>query len=200
MRALIGITVAGMALVILSGAFFVARPVMALVRGTAVSPIAQTLPTYPTPFANGSQNMGRNNWGMREGNWNMQGGMMGRGMMGMDRCDRGAGNWNGRIAQPLPGGDTAVSPENVSFTNDIQPIFNANCIACHGGTNGLYLTSYEDLMQGGVNGPAIIPGDPANSRLIWYVSDGYMPLGGPPLSAGQAQTLANWVAAGAPNN
>jgi mono/diheme cytochrome c family protein len=200
MRTLIGIVIVGIVLIILGSAFFVARPVMAMIRRVDISPIAQTLPAYPTPFAAGSQRLGQNNWGMREGNWNMQGGMMGRGMMGMDRCDWASGSWNGRIAQLMPEGDAAVSPENVSFSNDIRPIFNANCIACHGGTNGLYLTSYEDVMQGGVNGPVIIPGNPANSRLIWYVSDGYMPLGGPPLSAGQVQTLANWVAAGAPNN
>ena len=203
MRTLIGIFVAGIVVVLLGSALFVTRSVTALARQTAVSPtspVAQTQPIYPTPFANNNQGMGPENWMMREGRWHRQGGMMGRGMMGMDRCDQGYGRWNGNTAPLQPGGNTAVSPENVSFKNDIQPIFNANCIACHGGTNGLYLTSYEGLMQGGVNGPVIIPGDPANSRLIWYVSDGYMPLGGPPLSAGQAQTLANWVAAGAPNN
>ena len=93
MRTLIGILLIGIAAVILSGIFFVARPVMAIVRGTAVSPaspITQTLPTFPTPFATSNtgiqpnaqyqgvgQGMDRGNWGMREGNWNMQDGMMG---------------------------------------------------------------------------------------------------------------------------
>lgn len=52
--------------------------------------------------------------------------------------------------------------------------------------------------QGGMMGRGMMDMD--SSRLIRYVSDGYMPLGGPPLTAGQVQTLANWVAAGAPNN
>jgi mono/diheme cytochrome c family protein len=219
MRNLIGIIIAGIVIVVLGGAFFVARPIMALVRGTAVSPtapITQTMPVnpiQPTPFANilpdvrpnsqhqgwgmgsSGRNMGQMNWDMYEGNWNMQGGMM-----GMNNCDRRPGNWNNTNSSLLPGGDTAVSPHDVSFSDDIQPIFNARCISCHGGVKGLYLTSYEDMMQGGVNGPVIVPGNPNNSRLIGYVSDGYMPLGGPPLSIEQIQTLANWVVAGAPNN
>lgn len=200
MRTLIGTLLIGTAAVILSGIFFVARPVMAIVRGTAVSPtepITQTTPGNPNLLPQ-EWGMG-SGWGMPEGNWN-RGGMMGRGMMDMDSCDRMEGNWNNANTGPLPGSDTAVPPQDVSFKNDIQPIFNARCVSCHGGTNGLYLTSYEDLMQGGVNGTAVIAGDPNSSRLIGYVSDGYMPLGGPPLSTGQIQTLVNWVAAGAPNN
>ena len=195
MRTLIGILLIGIAAVILGSIFFVAQPVMAMVRGTAVSPtapITQTTPVNPNPLPQ-ERGMG-SGWGMHEGNWNRGG------MMGMDSCDRMEGNWNNANTNPLSGSDTAVSPQDVSFKNDIQPIFNSRCVSCHGGTNGLYLTSYEDLMQGGINGPAVVPSDPNNSRLIWYVSDGYMPLGSPPLSPGQIQTIANWVAAGAPNN
>jgi mono/diheme cytochrome c family protein len=198
MRTLIGIIITSVAIIILGGVLFVTRSVTALVQQTAVSPlspIAQTRPISPTPFANNNQSMRQGNWGMGEGNWNMR-----DDRMGMDKCDGMSGRWGGTIAQPLPGEDTAVSPDDVSFSNDIQPIFNGRCISCHGGTSGLYLTSYEDLMQGGNNGSVIIPSDPTNSRLIQYISDGYMPLGGPPLTVAQVQTLANWVAAGAPNN
>lgn len=88
----------------------------------------------------------------------------------------------------------------VSFKTDIQPIFEARCVICHGGTAGLVLNNYENILRGGMHGAAVIPGDPVNSRLIQYVSSGYMPAGGPPLTQSQIQALVNWVAAGAPDN
>jgi len=97
-------------------------------------------------------------------------------------------------------GDAPKSREEVSFQADIQPIFNTRCAACHGGTAGLFLDSYENVMRGGVNGPAAVPRDPSSSRLVQYVSSGYMPYGGPPLTQAQATTLSNWVAAGARDN
>ncbi len=146
--------------------------------------------------------------GMMGPGWGMMGGMMmhppyGRGMMG--RFGRNTGNppvfggENIPVTPPDDGGQ-AKSQAEVSYQADIQPIFDARCTACHGGTSGLFLTSYDQAMRGGVKGPDIIPGDPAQSRLIQYVRRGYMPLGGPPLSQAQIETLTNWVAAGAPNN
>ena len=53
---------------------------------------------------------------------------------------------------------TGVAP--VSYSTDVQPIFNANCITCHGGSGGLFLTSYANLMAGtSAHGPVITPGD-----------------------------------------
>lgn len=77
-----------------------------------------------------------------------------------------------------------------------RPIFNTRCAACHGGTAGLFLDSYENVMRGGLNGLAVVPRDPSSSR----VGSGYMPYGGPPLTQAQAATLSNWVAAGARDN
>lgn len=88
----------------------------------------------------------------------------------------------------------------VSFKTDVQPIFEVRCVICHGGTAGLVLNNYENILRGGMHGSAVLPGDPVNSRLIQYVSSGYMPAGGPPLTSSQIQALVNWVAAGAPNN
>ena len=50
----------------------------------------------------------------------------------------------------------------VDYETEIQPIFNANCIGCHGGPGGLTLTSYSDLMGNDV----VIPGNSAESQLI----------------------------------
>lgn len=93
-----------------------------------------------------------------------------------------------------------ATTDDVSYQADIQPIIDARCVFCHGGTQGLYLSDYASVMRGGRQGPVIIPGDPASSRLIRYVGSGYMPMGGPTLTQDQIQRLVNWVAAGAPNN
>ena len=70
----------------------------------------------------------------------------------------------------------------------------------NGGFVGIYSADYADALRGGDHGRVIVSGDVENSRLVRYVVSGYMPYGGPPLSADQIQTLVNWVAAGAPNN
>jgi mono/diheme cytochrome c family protein len=147
---------------------------------------------------------GGNSWGAgmmrRPNSWGRH---RGQGMWGGPRgyYNQQPGNWGGYIPQALPDDGNSPKPrEEVSFTADIQPIFNTRCIACHNEAAGRSLSSYDAIMQSGMNGPVVISRDPANSRLIQYVQSGYMPLGGPPLSQAQAQTLVNWVAAGAPNN
>lgn len=89
---------------------------------------------------------------------------------------------------------------SVSFKNNVQPIFAARCVACHGGTNGLYLDTYENTLKGGVNSAVVIPSDVNNSRLAYYVYSGYMPFQNTPLTAIEVQTILDWIAAGAPNN
>ena len=112
----------------------------------------------------------------------------------------GMHNWQYGVRPIQPATLPPSTLATVGYRADVQPIFNARCIACHDGTQGFDLTDYESVMGGSNRGPVIIPGDPAGSRLIQYVSRGYMPYGGPPLTQAQIQTLVNWVAAGAPNN
>lgn len=119
----------------------------------------------------------------------------GHGMMGGGRGQRS--NPQSAPAQPAV---PTPSNSNVSFSDYVQPIFAARCVSCHGGTSGLYLNSYENVMRGGAHGAVIVPGDPNNSRLIQYVGGGYMPFRNQPLTSAQIQTLVDWVAAGAPNN
>lgn len=105
------------------------------------------------------------------------------------------------IPEPGAGGRSEpVVPEGVSFQADVQPILDARCVFCHGDSGGLSLASYSGIIEGGKSGRVLIPGDPSNSRLIRYVESGYMPLRRPPLSPAQIRTLANWIAAGVPDN
>lgn len=129
-------------------------------------------------------------------------------------CDgqRGHDDWDdwdmsGRMMGSMHGASAAITTTvpapttaRVSYREDVQPIFDARCVACHGGTQGLYLTDFASALRGGSNGPVLVPGDPTGSRLIQYVVRGYMPRTGEPLTQAEIQTLVNWVAAGAPDN
>src|SRR4051812_28916256 len=58
------------------------------------------------------------------------------------------------------------------FESAIRPVLVEQCQKCHGAAkqwNGLRLDSHEALLRGGDSGPAIIPGQPDESRLIQAV-------------------------------
>lgn len=180
------------------------RAMLGQVFGGA-SPIAGSTPyvpypgtyAYPWPTAGWNAQPIMRSW---EGRWAYygdcyrDGGWIGWGM-GMGSSDR----WYDAV--PVQPPSLAPSTQTApSYSQDVQPIFDERCIACHGGTLGLYLTEYGGALRGSASGPVIIPGDPQSSRLIQYVLRGYMPYGGPPLTGAQIQTLVDWVAAGAPDN
>lgn len=205
----------------LSGSAWIDNGQVAPQAGTQSTPAVpysgSTSPTYP--WQSGGMMGG---WG---NGW-MQGGMMGgwNGHMPGGMMDRWWNN-NGTQAPPpasgcwdcgmygggmmhgwgYPAGQSLVIPEptpgaDVSFQSDVLPIFQEDCVACHGGTAGLYLDSYANLMQGGRSGAVIVPGDPQASLLIQYVAGGYMPFRGQRLTDAEIQTLVNWVAAGTNDN
>ena len=100
----------------------------------------------------------------------------------------------------------------VSFSKDIRPIIDANCIKCHapGGqgyqASGLTMQSYETLMKGTKFGPVIKAGDALSSTLMILI-DGRadpsinMPHGdNEPLSGEQIKLFEQWINQGAKNN
>jgi mono/diheme cytochrome c family protein len=96
-------------------------------------------------------------------------------------------------------------PTFISYADDIQPIFNANCSGCHAGGNqgGLTLDNYASLIQGGNSGAVIVAGDPDGSLLIQRLEGTVtpqMPLGQTPLPSSQIQTIRDWIENGAEDN
>ena len=83
------------------------------------------------------------------------------------------------LAGSLP---AAENPE--IFQNQLAPLLQAHCAACHGGAepqSNLSISSYDSLLKGGKHGPAIVPGSAEQSLLIQYVKGAkqpQMPLGG----------------------
>ncbi|MGH7163400.1 MAG: c-type cytochrome domain-containing protein, partial [Planctomycetota bacterium] len=58
-------------------------------------------------------------------------------------------------------GGTGTPPgATVFFSFDVLPVFQQDCIHCHGGAGGLNLESYEGLTAGGFSGPVVVPFDP----------------------------------------
>ncbi|HEY1755896.1 MAG TPA: PSD1 and planctomycete cytochrome C domain-containing protein [Bryobacteraceae bacterium] len=96
-----------------------------------------------------------------------------------------------------------VTPANaqapVSFSKDIQPILEENCLTCHGPSmqsSRLNLSSFEDAVRGGARGSAIVPGRAEDSRLYRMVAGldkPLMPLGGPKLTDAQIAAIKTWI-------
>jgi uncharacterized membrane protein len=112
-----------------------------------------------------------------------------------------------RLLPDLAGSD-ATEPSNPAsfYTRRIQPIFDANCVSCHGEskkTGGLRLDSYNRLMRGGNDGAVIIPGNPDRSILLHRVTlppgdKLFMPSEGkPPLHAEEIAWIRAWIQQGA---
>ena len=92
------------------------------------------------------------------------------------------------------------------YTTKVQPILATNCYKCHGGMNhrgGLSVDSKGGLLKGGHSGPAVVPGDPANSLLVKLIrhegpADDPRPM--PPrgkLNDLEIATIEEWIKAGA---
>jgi len=106
----------------------------------------------------------------------------------------------------------AVAPRT-SYRQDVYPVLERNCFACHLPPDGagyrrtgLNLQSYETLMQGTLYGPVIIPGSSRHSILIMLVegrADRSMRMPhnrAQPLTSGEIDILRQWVEEGAHNN
>ena len=95
--------------------------------------------------------------------------------------------------------------EQVSFSRDIRPILNQNCIPCHGGVrqkNGVSFIFREEALGRGKSGrPTIVPGKPDASELIARVTstdpEARMPYHASPLSPQQIALLRQWIKEGA---
>src|ERR1044071_23210 len=91
------------------------------------------------------------------------------------------------------------------FKEKVAPIFEANCISCHGSKmqrSGLDLRSLEAVLRGGARGKIIVPGHPERSllyKLITHAEDPKMPLGMDRLSDADIAAIAEWIRKLPPN-
>src|SRR6266542_2738109 len=101
---------------------------------------------------------------------------------------------------------TRAEPQNaatIDYRQQVHTILAAKCLSCHSAerrSGGLSLAAYADALEGGRSGAAVRPGDSAGSLLMRRIMGEVtpsMPLGQPPLSAGETATIRAWIDEGA---
>jgi mono/diheme cytochrome c family protein len=101
---------------------------------------------------------------------------------------------------PIEDPTAPPSTTPVSFATDIQPIFSADCVSCHGGSTAPDLrpaSAYDAI----VNGTYIIPNDIANSVLYQdLLGNGNLMPPSSALSTAKKNLVKNWILQGALNN
>jgi len=101
----------------------------------------------------------------------------------------------------LPAGAAAQSGVQF-FSHEVRPIMERTCWNCHSDqiqSSGLDLSSREGALLGGLRGPAIVPGNAADSLLFRQVAgiEGpAMPLG-VPLTEEEIEVFRTWINEGA---
>ncbi len=105
---------------------------------------------------------------------------------------------------------TVVSLDSADiFADAIFPILDSKCTSCHNKNKNkgkLLLTSFDDLMKGGEDGPVITPGSLVSSELYRRITlppdhKEFMPSEGKkPLTEMQVSILAWWIENGAPRS
>ncbi|HVP20858.1 MAG TPA: NapC/NirT family cytochrome c [Anaerolineaceae bacterium] len=111
-----------------------------------------------------------------------------------------------KVLNPTPTPKPTLSPAQATQTAaalpsakltyaDVAPLFK-QCTSCHtaGGSAGLDLSSYSGIMAGSRNGPVIVPGDPASSKLVVIQSGSHYVQ----FSADELAQVVQWIKIGAP--
>jgi hypothetical protein len=98
-----------------------------------------------------------------------------------------------------------VSPDQAAFFETrVRPVFVETCGKCHGvkkQSGGLRLDQRRAILEGGENGPAVVPGDPEKSLLVQAVRRTHEDIKMPPkerLPGPEVEAIAAWVKMGAP--
>jgi hypothetical protein len=103
------------------------------------------------------------------------------------------------------GASRIYADTKVDFAKDIQPLFQQNCIKCHGPEKqkgDLRLDSKVAAMKGGKDGAVITAGNADKSDLYHRIilpagSDDIMPSKGDPLTKAQTDLIRDWINQGA---
>jgi mono/diheme cytochrome c family protein len=104
-----------------------------------------------------------------------------------------------QAADPAANSDSAGAE---LFRKSVAPLLEAHCLECHQGSKpkgALSLVDVRHALAGGESGAAIVPGKPEESLLVEYISGDKpeMPKDAPPLTAGDVESIRQWISAGA---
>jgi hypothetical protein len=74
------------------------------------------------------------------------------------------------VAMSRADAEDASDPRIAFFESKIRPLFVERCYNCHSADNkaagGLRVDDHKGILQGGNNGPGVVPGDPKASKII----------------------------------
>src|SRR4051812_5206193 len=107
-----------------------------------------------------------------------------------------------RLLSGLLGVVWAVCAQDADLASRGVKVLEQRCWVCHGANlaqSGLRLDSREAALQGGTRGPAIVAGEPAQSRVVQAIrrtGELSMPPG-PKLAEPDIASIEAWIAAGA---
>ena len=105
------------------------------------------------------------------------------------------------VASGLLAATSLLGAPSLTFEKDIRPILKAHCFDCHGEgeklNGGLDLRLRRLMLQGGDEGPVIVPGKPAKSALFKAVDSGEMPKRDKKLTREQVALIKKWIDGGA---
>ena len=112
------------------------------------------------------------------------------------------------IAQGAITGGSGPAAQASPSQHDVLPILLRRCSPCHGRNRqeaGLDLRTKAGMLRGGKSGPAIVHGQPQQSRIIQRIAAGEMPpplrlveVSIKPIEPAETATLARWIELGAP--
>jgi mono/diheme cytochrome c family protein len=83
------------------------------------------------------------------------------------------------------------------YRDKVRPLLAERCVRCHGPARragSLRVDSLAALLEGGDNGPALVPGAPEESLLLVRIRSGEMPRGGAALTQPEMALLREWIA------
>ena len=93
---------------------------------------------------------------------------------------------------------------------EVLPILQLRCVICHGkhvAEGGLDLRTHASILKGGKSGPAIVPGNPAESLILQRIHAGEMPpkrriveASIKVITAQEVEKLEAWITSGAPSD
>jgi hypothetical protein len=66
-----------------------------------------------------------------------------------------------------------VQNPDIFWTKRVEPLLDKQCLKCHAGVRqqgGLDLRSLDTILRGGASGPEIVPGKPADSRILAFIT------------------------------
>ena len=89
--------------------------------------------------------------------------------------------------------NVASAGGTVNYDCDVQTVFDANCISCHGSSAGLNVQSCENLQAGSNNGPMVDPGSKETSVLWQRIDNGTMPPIGGRLPQADIDGIGAWI-------